>query len=428
MMLLRKISSLGVLAIVGLLGSFSTQAPAQDGNLQNGNLQEELLRVFHPYRQGGPQVEGITPGTKISKDNYQIAAKVLPPEILRVVQAGDLEITVQETTDIPLHAEYIAASIEHFGQAQLGEDGELKNYTKGLPFPLLDPSDPQAGLKAAWNFRYRYFGTSIQTLGTLRSVNNSGAIERSVETRYARLYGMHRLGPDGNVPEWEQEGTWWREYSVVLRPQDLEGAQRLTFHYDADSATNGAWVYDPQTRRTRDVVDNHLETSFGLNFLVEDHAGFNGYLHAHTWRYLGEQVVLVPGILKGTPPVLGGKNNWYPLIPWELRRVIIVEATPKDPNHPYGKRRLYIDRQFFSVLYAFIYDHEGAHWRTLLHCLADPAFDPKNATVGVPLHVGNMWIDYKINHASVWTADEVLISQPLPPKIFTVKEMVRRGK
>jgi len=70
-------------------------------------------------------VEGITPGTKISKDNYQIAAKVLPPELLRVVQAGDLEITVQETSDLPLHAEYIAASIEHFGQAQLGEDGEL---------------------------------------------------------------------------------------------------------------------------------------------------------------------------------------------------------------------------------------------------------------------------------------------------------------
>lgn len=420
---LRKASSLRIFVIASVLGFLPVRTSAQDGNLK-----EQLFEVFHSYRQGSPQVEGITPGTKITEDNYQIAEKVLPAEILRVVQAGDMEITVQATSDFPLYEDYIAASLEHFGQAQIGEDGELKNYIKGLPFPLLDPSDPQVGLKAAWNFRYRYLGSSIQTLGTLRSVNNSGTVERSVETRYARLYGMHRLGPDSNVPEWEQEGTWWREHSIVLRPQDLEGAQRLTFHHDADTAANGAWVYDPQTRRTRDVVDNHMETSFGLNFLVEDHSGFNGYLREHTWRYMGEQVALVPGILKGPQPTLGGKNKWYLTVPWELRKVVILEATPKNPNHPYGKRRFYIDRQMFSVFYAFVYDHEGNHWRTLFHCFGDPTFDPKNANVGVPLHMGNIWVDYKSNHASIWTADEVLISQPLPPKMFTVKEMVRRGK
>ena len=418
---------LATLVLTWSLSSVSAWAQAQ-----NGNFQEQLAEAFQPYRQGGPKVEGITPGIKITKDNYQVAEKVLPPELLRIVQAGDIEITVQDTTDLPLHQDYIAASIEHFGQTQLGEDGNLKNYTKGLPFPLLDPSDPQAGLKAAWDFRYRYMGGSLQTLGTLRSVNSSGAVERSVETRYARLYGMHRLAADGNVSEWEQEGTWWREYSIVLRPQDLEGAQRLTFHHDADTVQNASWAYDPQSRRTREVVDNHLETSFGLNFLVEDHSGFNGYLHAHTWRYVGEQVLLVPGIRKGTvkeaAPPLGGKNNWYPLIPWELRKVLILEATPKDSGHPYGKRRLYIDRQLFYIFYAFVYDHEGAHWRTLLHCLADPKFDPKNAAAGVQMHVGNIWIDYKADRASVWTADEVLIDQPLQPKMFTVKEMVRRGK
>jgi hypothetical protein len=412
-------------ALVGLAMLCAWPASAQ---VQNGNLKEELLAVFHPYRQGGPKAEGITPGMKITKENYQVAEKVLPPEILRVVQIGDLEITVQETSDLPLHQDYIAASVEHFGQAQIGEDGNLKNYTKGLPFPLLDPADSQAGLKAAWNFRYRYMGSSVQTLGTLRSVNNSGGIERSVETRYARLYGMHRVGSNGNVPEWEQEDTWWREHSIVLRPQDLEGAQRLTFHHDADTTQNAGWVYDPQSRRTREVVDNLLETSFGLNFLVEDHSGFNGYIREHTWQYVGEQVVLVPGILKGKQPTLGGKNNWYLTVPWELRRVVILEATPKNSNHPYGKRRFYIDRQLFSAFYVFVYDYDGAHWRTLFHCFGDPTFDPKNADVGVPLHMGNIWVDYKSNRAAVWTADEVLVSKPLPPTMFTVKEMVRKGK
>jgi len=335
---------------------------------------------------------------------------------------------VQETTDFPLREEYVSATIEHFGQVQMGEDGELKNYTKGLPFPLLDPADPQAGVKAAWNYRYRDMGDSLQTQGALNSVNNSGGVEKSVETRYARLYGMHRLNPDHNVPRWEKEGTWWREYSIVLRPQDLEGAQRLTFHPDANTSAEDAWAYDPRSRRIRKVVHNHYEASVGLNFMVEDYSGFNGYIHAHTWRYQGEQVALVPGFLKGTRPTFGGKNNWYPLIPWELRRVVVVEVTPKDSNHPYGKRRLYIDRQLFTVLYAFVYDHDGAHWRTLFHCLANPKFDPENADAGVPLQVGNVWIDYQTNHASVWVGDKVLLNKPLPPNMFTVEELMRRGK
>jgi hypothetical protein len=116
------------------------------------------------------------------------------------------------------------------------------------------------------------------------------------------------------------------------------------------------------------------------------------------------------------------------MIPWELRKVVIVEATPKDSGHPYGKRRLYIDQQLFSVLYAFVYDHDGAHWRTLFHCMANPKFDPENADVGVPLQVGNVWIDYETNHASVWVSDKVLLNRPLPPNMFTVEELMRRGK
>ncbi|MBI3304467.1 MAG: DUF1329 domain-containing protein, partial [Deltaproteobacteria bacterium] len=63
-------------------------------------MREKILATFFPYRQGLPQVEGITPGMKIDKANAQVAQKVLPPEILKVVQAGDLEITVQETVKL----------------------------------------------------------------------------------------------------------------------------------------------------------------------------------------------------------------------------------------------------------------------------------------------------------------------------------------
>lgn len=268
----------------------------------------------------------------------------------------------------------------------------------------------------------------MHTQGVLTSINGSGGVERSVEARYHRLYGMHRLNPDQNVPKWEKEGVWWKEIILTLRPSDLEGIQLLGVHPDADTLAQEKWAYDPRTRRIRKIVHNPLEATFGLNLLTEDHSGFDGYIHDHSWRYQGEQVALAPGFLKGGRPTRGGKNGWYPMMPWELRKVVIVEVTPKDPNHPYGKRRFYIDRQLFSVLYAFVYDHDGAHWRTLFHCFGNPKFDPENVDVGVPLHVGNVWIDYKTGYTSFWVEDKILINQPLPPKMFTVEELMRKGK
>ena len=120
------------------------------------------------------------------------------------------------------------------------------------------------------------------------------------------------------------------------------------FHYAADTADQKGWAYDPQSRRTRSIVVNHQAASFGANYLIEDHAGFQGYLHNHTWTYIGEQVVLVPGFIGGTPPEYGGKGGWYPQSPWELRTVVVLEATPNNSGHPYGKRRMYLDRQTYA--------------------------------------------------------------------------------
>lgn len=173
---------------------------------------------------------------------------------------------------------------------------------------------------------------------------------------------------------------------------------------------------------------NRLASSFGLNVMVEDYSGFNGYLSEYNWEYVGEQIALVPDLLQNTAPEFGGENGWYPPDPWELRKVVILDATPKKSGHPCGKRRLYIDRQFYSAVYACAYNHDGTHQRTLFHTFANPAFAPDNAgTRGVPLHVGNAWIDYLEDMANIWSG-KVIINKPINPKRFTVKETVRRGK
>jgi len=94
-----------------LLVLLAFASPVQADTAQGADLKEKILAEFYPYRQGGPQVEGITPGMTISKDNAQVAAAVLPPEVLKVIQTGDLQITVQATTDVPLREEYINATV-----------------------------------------------------------------------------------------------------------------------------------------------------------------------------------------------------------------------------------------------------------------------------------------------------------------------------
>ena len=143
--------------------------------------------ALSPYRAGFPTHPALSPGTVISSHNWQIAQDVLPPEILTRVQEGDFSIEVAPTQDFPLHKRYRAATLEHAAEASLDEHGNLTNYTAGLPFPVLDPSDAQAGLKLAWNLRFRSLGGDTEELQVMLTMLQGAEVEGSQEMRMQRL-------------------------------------------------------------------------------------------------------------------------------------------------------------------------------------------------------------------------------------------------
>ena len=214
----KWVLALSLTASLGL-STFSRAGTGEDAP-------EEVRLAFSPYRQGPPRVDGLSPGTTLTQSTWQAAVGVLPPEILRLLQAGELAITVQETTDSPLPEAYVEATLKGAGQVKLGDNGELKNYVAGLPFPLLDPSDPQAGLKAAWNLRYRNLGESVEARYTVELRDHTGATQRSLEFQHIFLYGLHRAESDANLAEWEKEGVFFKEYVHALAPLDLAGFQK----------------------------------------------------------------------------------------------------------------------------------------------------------------------------------------------------------
>ena len=62
--------------------------------------------------------------------------------------------------------EYLQATERFRGQARIGPDNSLENYTAGQPFPMDEidcAGDPQAGTKIIWNFDYRWEGDGAQT-------------------------------------------------------------------------------------------------------------------------------------------------------------------------------------------------------------------------------------------------------------------------
>ncbi|HXG20962.1 MAG TPA: DUF1329 domain-containing protein [Methylomirabilota bacterium] len=415
------LSSLVLFLAVCTIGIQAAQA-------QESAVKEKILAEFYPYRQGSPKVDGITPGMMINASNAQAAAAVLPPEVLKVVAAGDLELTIQETTDVPVREEYINATLAYSQSATLGPDGALRNYVAGLPFPFIDVTDPQAGVKLGWNLRYRDRADSSQSWGTTSLLNSSGSVERSTTSLYMRMYGMHRPNPERNISTWTEEGALYKDYSITLRPTDSEGAQSMGIRYNQDTISDDRWIYDPKTRRTRKIVYNPYDAFQGLTFLSEEFSGFEGHVYAYDWQYLGNKIILAPGVVKGEVARLGGKCGCYPSDPWELRWAHVVDLVPRIANHPYGRRRLYVDRQHGSPLLSIIFDKEGQHWRTFFFSFADPRYHSINQGLRVPMYAGNSWVDYKVGRATVWVPSRSIYNRELPVQFFTVAAMMRQGK
>ena len=412
-----------MVAILFLVG-LAYQARAEP----DAATREKILAEFYPYRHALPQVVGITPGMTINKDNAQVAASVLPPEVLKVVQNGDLEIIVQATTDLPVREEYVQATLTHVGQVSLGTDDMLQNYVAGLPFPLIDPADTQAGVKSAWNLRYRDRADITQSWGTTALLDNSGSVIRSSSGLYVRMYGMHRPSPERNVAEWAERGILYKDYSMTFRPTDSEGTQTMGIRHNLDTLGDDRWLYDPKTRRTRKLVYNPYDAFQGLTFLSEEFSGFEGHVYAYDWQFIEEKILLVPGVIKGETARLGGPCKCYPVDPWELRWVQVVDAVPRITNHPYGRRRLYVDLQHGSPLFSVLFDREGQHWRTFFFTFGDPESSTFNKGVRIPIFVGNSWVDYKVGRATTWLPSKNIYNRPVPPHFFTVASMMQQGK
>lgn len=375
--------------------------------------------------------EGVPSGMTIDQHNWQSAERVLPQEILHLVQAGDFTITVQETTNFPVRPAYQAATEADALQVKLDGGSRIEGYRGGRPFPVLEASDPQAGEKAAWNLRYRDMPKALELRVTMQSVNNSGSIIMQNLGRMQARYGLHRVGEEHDDPQWQERGEYMKATFQLLAPADLEGQVRIMTLHDDMALTHEELAYNPQNRRIRKGYANVLGMMGGGRYevLMEEQPPFFfiGYVQAYQWTYKGEQTLLLPGFLRAEHLTFGGKSNWYPNAAWELRRVVILEAVPKGV-HPYGKRIFYLDAQTYAPLCTLGYNAQGEFVRLGLIVHGHPDFVPGAGSIQVPVPMGASWISAKLDRASQFIATRPTFKEDDSPRRYEMMELLRRGK
>ncbi|MHB8382030.1 MAG: DUF1329 domain-containing protein [Candidatus Binataceae bacterium] len=138
----------------------------------------------------------VAPGTKIDASNYKQFAQYIPAALAFAFEHG-LKGTIVPTARIDWPADYKAATEKYASQVRLDDHDVMQNYVAGLPFPLVDPSDPKAAVKIAYNWHWGPF-TPDDAILSLVQKNHAYKAEPSDKTTFT-LDDDHR--------DWRNEGT-----------------------------------------------------------------------------------------------------------------------------------------------------------------------------------------------------------------------------
>jgi hypothetical protein len=100
---------------------------------------------------------------------------------------------------------------------------------------------------------------------------------------------------------------------------------------------------------------------------------FNGIVPQYEWHCLGERKIIGPMNTMVRAYPYDPKHDFGPYglsfasDRWELRDTIVVRMIPKNSDHPYHHKDLFIDKQTLNVMYSFAYDQKQELWKIIWH-------------------------------------------------------------
>lgn len=259
----------------------------------------DVGKSFSPYSAGMPTFPGFSAGLKIDKDNVDRFKDALDAGTFMMVKNGWYEIKTAPTTSFDVVPKYVEATRANLNKTRLGDKpGEIIGYAGGRPFPE-EPqeSDPRAGEKIAWNFRYGAGETF-----TIRPVQwkyrnlMSGKVERSLLVNVHALKFKYRVEtPPTPEIQPNPSNLLNATYLMVNEPMDLKNTQLLIQRYDNDLKRDDAYMYFGFQRRVRRLSTGQTTDAFlGSDTMIEDFGGYNARVSETQWTFNGTRNMLLP--------------------------------------------------------------------------------------------------------------------------------------
>jgi hypothetical protein len=338
----------------------------------------------------GPSTPTFKEGDVITIDKVESLKPFLPPEFWSnrdffFYEGMKLEVGPFFRDYTPSDA-YVAATKKFAGQAKIGPEESLQNFTAGQPFPMeqIDcKGDPQAGAKVIWDFDYQWEGDGSTSAYYYSYWDRGEELPLYYEGTAKTILMSHRVEPE----YLEQGGDLFRgekrknAFGIeVDAPFDARGILVMTYRYkEADNPKSSmkfddTWVYVPTLRRVRRISSaQRTDAVSGTDFTFDDLRSFAGIVPQYKWECLGEMDLLAPTNSKVAAYPYKKDHNFGPYglsyadDRWELRHAIKVRMTPNNSDHPYHHKDIYIDKQTLTALYSFAYDRKEELWKIIWH-------------------------------------------------------------
>jgi hypothetical protein len=402
----------------------------------------------------------LKPEELLTQQNWQDAQGLLPDAVLHRFRNGGYQAKIATLpTSLRWGKKFTAASEANAGKFSInGDDSLIANSTGaypeflyGLPFPQINPHDPQAAAKVIYNFSYTLMqADDADRVSTLNWVKPT-AFERHAEFLGQLLfYGSRFSGPIANP-----DATLRKGIIAGFSPPEIYGVVTLEWVYLDPKRWNSLWAYVPELRRIRTLPSfDGSESLFGSDLAHDDPYLFSGKVQYFTWKLVKTQEALVPYTLPNPKtlrpaaqgyllemtqdsPVMGWeKEGWKGTAWWPAnynlvkRPVWIIEATAKDPQYAYSRQVLWIDRELYIAYYKEAYNRAGQLWRMLLNSVSVARTPDGDFSVAQP--DCTLSVDEQQNAATVerpLTRDKPLaFGVGLSPGSFTIQGLLKQGK
>jgi len=314
-----------------------------------------------------------TAGTVVDRDNVEEYEYLLGPSMLWAVNHG-LTMPVIEHRVIEHPPPFLEATKRYSRQVKLSDDAtHVLDQVAGLPFPDVDPADPQAAVKLMFNFDsaitvddsdMRNFDC---VTGQIGSEGRPVTIEKHfLADHIRRLYfvGRTTVEPIPSLPNRDRVRFKEALYPLV-EPFDLKGVGFTMNRYISHRRHDDTWLYLPQLRRIRRLSSaQRSDALFGQDTDTDSYEGYQGNIAWMDWKLLGETTILATMHAENLPV------HWH--APpgdflhddvWEPREVWILAGTSKLPQYAYSQRVIYLDREVYRIPYTELYDRAGELWK-----------------------------------------------------------------